>query len=149
MANNTLPHRADPRFDRVREILNSAARHLVGADGVTFVLREGDDCVYMEEEAIGPLWKGRRFPMRDCISGWVMTHGVPVVIPDIYSDPRIPIEAYSPTFVRSMAMVPIGKERPIGAIGAYWATTGHHATESQLETLLALADSAALALRLD
>jgi hypothetical protein len=48
------------------------------------VLRDGDDCVYMEEEAIRPLWKGRRFPMRDCISGWVMTHGQPVVVPDIF-----------------------------------------------------------------
>ena len=136
----------EAQFERVREIVSSAARHLVGADGVTFVLRDGDDCVYMEEEAIGPLWKGKRFPMRDCISGWVMTHGQPVVVPDIFKDPRIPIEAYLPTFVRSLAMVPIGKERPIGAIGAYWATTGHHATDSQLETLVALADSAGLAL---
>jgi hypothetical protein len=35
---------------------------------VTFVLREGDLCYYAEEDAISPLWKGKRFPMAACIS---------------------------------------------------------------------------------
>jgi len=134
------------RLEQVMEVVRSAARQLVGADGVTLVLRDGDDCLYMEEDAISPLWKGRRFPMRLCISGWVMTLASPVVIPDVFLDARIPRDAYAPTFVRSMAMVPIGKERPIGTIGAYWDTPGYEATQGQIETLLALADSAALTL---
>ena len=137
------------RIHRVTEIVRSVARGLVGSDGVTFVLRDGDFCVYLEEDALSPLWKGRRFPMRECISGWVMIHARPVVIPDIFKDERIPIEAYSPTFVRSIAMAPIGRDRPIGAIGAYWAKAGYEPTQSQIDALFMLADSAALALEMD
>jgi hypothetical protein len=45
-----------------------------------------------------------RFPQTTCISGWVMMQGRPAVIEDVYQDPRIPIEAYRPTFVRSLAI---------------------------------------------
>ena len=78
-----------------------------------------------------------------------MLNASPVVIPDAFNDPRIPAAAYSPTFVRSMATIPVGAEHPIGAVGVYWATPGYQATPSQLETLVAIADSAALALGTD
>src|SRR5262245_15340722 len=44
-----------------------AARELTGADGVTIVLRSGNDCYYADEDAIAPLWKGRRFPLEACV----------------------------------------------------------------------------------
>lgn len=94
----------------VTDIVRSAARSLTGADGATFVLRDGDQCFYAEEDAIAPLWKGQRFPMSACISGWVMLNGQPAVIDDIYADPRIPADAYRPTFVKSLAMVPVRRE---------------------------------------
>jgi GAF domain-containing protein len=68
-------------LDAVMQIVRTAARQLTGADGATFVLRDGDLCHYAEEDAIAPLWKGRRFPMAACISGWVMLNRQPVVIP--------------------------------------------------------------------
>lgn len=117
-------------LEAVMAIVRKAARDLTGADGATFVLREEETCYYAEENAISPLFKGQRFPMKICISGWVMRHGKPVVIEDIYQDPRIPTEAYRPTFVKSLAMVPIRVENPIGAIGNYWAT---HRQPSQEE----------------
>src|SRR5258705_12320961 len=104
--------------ERIVEILRDAARDLAGADGVTVVLREGDQCHYVEESAIAPLWKGRRFPLTDCISGWCMLNRQQVAIADLDSDQRIPHDAYRPTFVKSLAMVPIRSHRPIGAIGA-------------------------------
>src|SRR5215467_12485878 len=94
-------------LDTVMKIVRSAARALTHADGATFVLRDGDRCFYADEDAISPLWKGQRFPMSACISGWVMLNREPAVIEDIYADPRIPAEAYRPTFVKSLAMVPI------------------------------------------
>ena len=103
----------------IMAIVRRAARALSGADGATFVLRDGDCCYYADEEAIGPLWKGQRFPLQSCISGWAMIHQQPAVVEDIYSDARIPIDAYEPTFVRSVVMVPIRAMEPIGAIGAY------------------------------
>jgi len=98
----------------VMEIVKHAARSLTGADGATFVLRDGDKCHYADEDAISPLWKGQRFPLSACISGWVMLNHQPALIADIYSDPRIPADAYRPTFVKSLAMVPIRTIDPIG-----------------------------------
>ena len=48
---------------RSSAIVRSAARRLTGADGATFVLRDGTRCFYADEDAISPLWKGQRFPM--------------------------------------------------------------------------------------
>ena len=129
----------------VMDIVRREARDLTAADGVTFVLRDGDQCHYAEENAIGPLWKGRRFPMKTCISGWVMQHREVAVIEDIYADPRIPADAYRPTFVKSLAMVPVRAEDPLGAIGAYWAAN-HRASVAELQVLESLAEACALAL---
>ena len=129
----------------VIRVVRDSARTLVDADGVTFVLREGEYCHYADENAIAPLWKGRRFPSDICISGWVMAHGEPAVIPDVFADSRIPADVYRPTFVRSLEMVPVGRAALAAAIGAYWSAP-HIATEEQLDALQALADAAAVVL---
>ena len=129
----------------VQLIVRHAARNLCGADGATFVLRENGMCYYADEDAIAPLWKGMRFSMEACISGWSMLNRRAAVIPDIYADPRVPAEAYRPTFVKSLAMVPIRSLDPIGAIGVYWATH-HEADAHQVLVLQALADSTAVAM---
>jgi signal transduction histidine kinase/CheY-like chemotaxis protein len=131
--------------DRTIAIVRDAARELVGSDGVTVVLREGDQVFYADESAIGPLWKGRRFPASACISGWAMIHKQSVAIEDIYTDDRVPVDAYRATFVKSLAMVPVRRADPVAAIGAYWAEK-HLATERELTLLQALADSTAIAL---
>jgi signal transduction histidine kinase len=132
-------------LDRVMEIVRTTARELTGADGATFVLRDGDCCYYADENAIAPLWKGQKFPMKICISGWVMMNRQSVVIEDIYQDPRIPADAYRPTFVKSLAMVPIRTESPIGAIGNYWASR-HVPSAEQIELLQALANTTSVAM---
>ncbi|HET7717403.1 MAG TPA: sensor domain-containing diguanylate cyclase [Bauldia sp.] len=129
---------------KVQQIVRTAARELTGADGATFILNENGFCYYADEDAIAPLWKGRRFPQENCISGWVMRHREAAVISDIYADPRIPHEVYRPTFVRSLAMVPIRTNEPIGAIGNYWATQ-HLPGKIDLWLLQALADAASIA----
>ena len=107
--------------------------------GATFVLREGENCFYADEDAIAPLWVGQRFPMTNCISGWAMLNSQTAVVPDIETDPRIPIEVYRPTFVRSLVMAPVGRPRPVAAIGAYWSTA-RTPTAGEIATLEALAD---------
>jgi len=129
----------------VQEIVRTTARRLCGADGATFVLREGDNCFYADEDAISPLWKGQRFPLESCISGWAMRERRAAAIADIYVDDRIPHDAYRPTFVKSLAMVPIRQMEPIGAIGNYWATQ-REPSEEDLALLQALADSTAVAI---
>ncbi len=131
--------------EQVAEIVRRAARALTGADGVTFVLREGELVHYLDEDAIAPLWKGMRFPADACISGWAIRHRRTVVIEDVFEDARIPHHLYRPTFVRSLAMVPVRAEDPVGAIGAYWAVR-HRATSREVGLLEALAGFAAVAL---
>lgn len=127
------------------EVVRKATRNLTGSDGASFVLRDGDFCHYVDEDAIQPLWKGQRFPMKDCVSGWVMTHHKIAEIPDIYLDERVPKDIYEPTFVRGMVIVPIRSDNPLGAIGCYWSTT-HQATPFQTRLLQILANMTAAAL---
>ncbi|WP_083931062.1 hybrid sensor histidine kinase/response regulator [Solimonas variicoloris] len=129
----------------IQETVRRAARELTQADGAAFVLRDGDFCHYADEDAIGPLWKGQRFPMQTCISGWAMLNRRAAVIEDIYLDPRIPHDAYRRTFVKSLAMVPIRTGAPLGAIGIYWAQP-HRADDDEVRLLQALADATALAM---
>lgn len=132
-------------LEEIADIVRHAARDLSQADGATFVLRDSGKCYYMDEDAIAPLWRGLRFPMETCISGWAMLNRQGVVIPDIYADDRIPHDAYRPTFVKSLAISPIRTAEPIGAIGSYWADH-HEATATERRLLQALADSTAVAL---
>jgi len=132
-------------LEQVQHIVRVTARELVGSDGATFVLRDGEQCYYADEDAIEPLWKGSRFPIEACISGWTMLNKQPAVIEDIYLDDRIPHAAYRPTFVKSLAMVPIRSLDPIGAIGNYWADE-HLATPEEIALLQALADATSVAM---
>jgi len=133
-------------LDEVGEIVRVEARGRTGSQGATFVLREGELCFYADEDAIAPLWKGQRFPITACISGWAMLHDESAVVPDISVDSRIPLEAYLPTFVRSLVMVPVGSPAPVAAIGAYWSRH-HEATTTEIAGLEALAEQAASAIR--
>lgn len=132
-------------LNTLQEIVRQAARRLTGCDGATFVLRDGDQCFYADEDAIEPLWKGRRFPLEACISGWSMLNRAQAVIPDIFIDARIPLDAYRPTFVKSLVMVPIRRSDPVGAIGNYWAIP-HEPSHDEVQLLQALADSTSIAL---
>lgn len=132
-------------LDAIVDIVRKAARQLTGCDGATFVLRDGPYCYYVDEDAISPLWKGQRFPLETCISGWAMLNSKSAIIPDIYKDARIPHAAYRPTFVHSLAMVPIRSYSPIGAIGNYWARQ-HECTPQELMLLEALANTTAVAM---
>lgn len=146
LLSNTVQHLSlAKKMEDVTSIVRTVARKLTGADGATFVLRDGDKCFYADEDAVSPLWKGNRFPMQTCISGWVMKNKMSVVVPDIYKDDRIPHDAYRPTFVKSLVMVPIRKMNPLGAIGNYWATA-HEPSVEHVKTLQALADITAVSI---
>ncbi|HEX4293827.1 MAG TPA: GAF domain-containing protein [Rhizomicrobium sp.] len=127
-------------MDGLIEVVRNTARAVCSSDGVAFVLRDGDKCHYVDEDAVGPLWKGRRFPMETCISGWAMRNGRTAAIPDIFADARIPHDTYRRTFVRSLVMVPVGSTNAVAAIGAYWAELRDFAPP-EIATIEALADA--------
>ncbi len=61
-----------PDLQTLMYIVRKAARRSTGAEGVTFVLNEKNHYYYADEDAIAPLWKGQRFPIHSCISGWAL-----------------------------------------------------------------------------
>ena len=136
---------AAENIDEIQQTVCAAARQITDADGATYVLRDGKECHYAEEESDQPLWKGARFPMDSCISGWTMVYRQAVTVSDIVLDDRLKPEMYGPTFAQSMAMVPIRSTAPIGAIGVYWGRP-HTPSRAQLCGLQALADATAVAL---
>jgi GAF domain len=129
----------------IMKILAYVGHTLLGADNVALVLRDGEHCHYVDESASAPLWKGERFPMRACIAGWCMTERQAVSINDIYKDSRIPIDTYRSTSVRSLAMVPLPQDQPIGAIGVHWSVMREPSSE-EMELLQSVANLIALAM---
>lgn len=129
----------------ISRIITHAGHFLARTDGTTFVLKDQDKCYYYDEVAVSPLWKGKRFPMSACISGWAMQNKRPAIIADIYKDQRIPHDAYRPTFVKSLCMVPVRALDPIAAIGSYWKDE-HTPTDDEVNSLQILANLAAVSL---
>lgn len=129
-------------IENLQQIVTTSARRLTGADGATIIFRDHNQCYYADEEAISPLWKGKRFPMESCISGWVMLNNKKAVIADIYADSRIPQDAYRPTFVKSLVMVPVNTREPVGAIGIYWKEVCNPSAQ-EVNLLESLADATA------
>ncbi|MCR6629035.1 MAG: GAF domain-containing sensor histidine kinase [Magnetospirillum sp.] len=123
-----------------------AVRHLTGADGATFVMKEGECCYYADEDSASPLWKGQRFPAADCISGRAMDEHATQIISDIRTEKRLRRSAYTPTFVRSMVVAPVRTAAPVAAIGAYWAQPKQFC-RAEIATVETIAHAAALALQ--
>ncbi|MDE3130834.1 MAG: HD domain-containing protein [Acidobacteriota bacterium] len=132
-------------MEEIEQIVPRAARRLTGADGATLALREGDRCLHVAEAAISPLWKGQSFPIDACADGWAIRNRQPIAITEVGADERAAGDHFGPTFVRSLAIVPIRPLEPLGTIGSYWAKP-HEASERELRLLQALSDSTAVAL---
>ena len=124
--------------------LRGSARSIARADGIAVVRRQGDRVAYVAEDAASPLWTGQSFPIEACISGIAMTENRPILIPDIFADPRVPHAAYAETFVHSMAMFPIGLGEPQMSMGAYWNAPGEIDPEA-VTLLSSLARAASMA----
>jgi signal transduction histidine kinase len=127
--------------DAVQAVALRAARALTAADGADFILRDGDQAFHAEEDSIAPLFKGRRFSFGASIGGWTIANRRHAVVADVNADARVAPELFRQTFVKALAVVPIGAEAPLGAIGVYWASP-HLASPDEIEALHAIADTA-------
>jgi len=132
-------------LDEIVSSVKVAARKLTNADGATFILREGDKCYFIDEDALYPLWKGLRFPLEERIGGWAILNKEMVIAEDIYKDERINSDVYKHTFVNSLAMFPIRMENPVGVIGIYWSKN-YRPTEDEIIIVKTLADATSIAM---
>ncbi|HTF02898.1 MAG TPA: GAF domain-containing protein, partial [Bacteroidia bacterium] len=132
-------------MERVMHIAQTTALGLTRAQAAAFIVRENDSCFYADEQTDTPLWKGQRFPLGHCVGGWAMINNTAVAIGDVYKDERISSDVYHSTFVKSLAIVPIRMENPVGAVGVYW-DQAHSATEDEMRLLRLLADGVAIAI---
>jgi L-methionine (R)-S-oxide reductase len=53
----------------LQQIMRDEIRLLIAVDGVALILRNGAFCYYTAEDAIKPLWLGRKFLITTCING--------------------------------------------------------------------------------
>jgi two-component system CheB/CheR fusion protein len=95
-------------FEQMTGVVCRAVRELTGADGATLVLREGDRCAMPRKT--GSLRCGRAAISRltSAFSGWAMQHQEVAIVEDVHADPRLQHALYGPTFVNSLAMIPVG-----------------------------------------
>jgi len=123
----------------------TSARRLTGADGAGVILCEGKECHHCAEDAVTPAFKGRRIPMERCISGIAMAQRHSLVIRNTLHDPRIHQPDYASSFVRALAVTPMGRTHSAGAINVYWARP-HRIKRRELVLLETLAEATAIAL---
>ena len=114
--------------------------------GVTFVLVDGDQCFYPDDDPTAPVWAGQRMPIAENLCGWAILTSQPAVINNLELDERVPAQIERPGSVRSLVMVPVlGLRGPLGAVGAYWITT-QQAGRADLNWLRRLAQAAGSAI---
>lgn len=46
------------KSDEIAGIIQTSTRQLIGCDSVALIINDNGLCHYVEEDAIGPLWKG-------------------------------------------------------------------------------------------
>lgn len=130
-----------PGPDAAIRILAHNARGIAGSEGITIVRMDGDQVHYVGENAMTPMWKGRSFLAKRCVTGLAILTGQILQIPDIRADPRVPLDLYAALYVASLAVFPIGQ---VAAIGVYWDRVGP-IDPLAVELMTELAAAAALA----
>jgi hypothetical protein len=125
------------------ENVTRTARYLLHADGVTFVMREGDHCYCTEEDAITPLWKGKRFPLQTCISGRCIEKHQQVIARD--TNRRALHNVCGQKFIRSLAAIPIQYSQPSSCITSYWFAS-RKVTRREIYLMKVVANSASISM---
>lgn len=125
-----------------------AARALTGADGAAFIMREEGQFHHCAEDTIAPVLRGSRQPAGTSPVGLVVKERRTVVIRDVRSPGdnghRGCVAAYGSTYVRGLALAPIRRDDPCGALALYWARP-HRAVDHEQLLLETLADASAIA----
>jgi len=132
-------------LEDVAQLVPNTARSLLKADGAALILRQSNDCIYVEEDAVRPFWKGRCIALTECAAGWTILHKQNLVVPDLGRDDRPLLKAYRRTPIAGTVIVPVHASDPVGAIEVYWLRP-YQAASQQISTLQTLAHATASAI---
>lgn len=128
--------------DAIAESLSRAVGVLLGAQGSSFALREGDEVRHAGRD--GVTGAGRRLAMAACLSGRALLEGE-VAIADVDEAPRVAARELRDARARSAFFAPVRAEPFAAVIGVHWAER-HPTTERERALIRKLAAAAAVAL---
>jgi len=141
---DALTHARD--IGTIATLISDFARKIAESDGATFVLREDGGMGHcVAESAETPQWTGKRFPLETALTGRVILSGEPLTIADTNNHPWVKPGTFDPAILTSLAVVPIRRTKPIGAICLYWRGHEHVPAPEELAILQALADLTSIA----
>jgi signal transduction histidine kinase len=133
---------AGTTLDEIAALACRVVRELAGADGAVFVVRDETCAVYVEEDAVAPLCKGRRFAIGASLAGRALAQRTTLALADLRADDTLAAEPYAS--VQGIAFAPVHAEDSQAALGAYWRAAAP--SRRAIALLEALGSFAALAL---
>jgi diguanylate cyclase (GGDEF)-like protein/PAS domain S-box-containing protein len=122
--------------EAVMQLVLARSQELTGADGAMVSLVEGDELLTRAASGISADLVGRRRPLRETVARHAIDHGVPLLIGDCETDPRINRELQKLTGDKSLICVPLfqGGGRVIGALNVM-SSSETRLTERNRETM--------------
>jgi signal transduction histidine kinase len=141
------------RIDSLLEQIVEAAATLSETSAASILLVDSSTGVLRFEAALdstGFSLDSIEVPLDHSIAGWVVTHGEPLVIEDVTSDPRFfrQVDEASDFQTRNLVAVPMrARDKTIGCLEALNKTEGREFTEEDVLILQTLAAQATVAIQ--
>ena len=122
--------------ENVMRVVLTRSQELTGADGAMVSLVDGDELLIRAASGITAPLAGRRYQLRESVARHAIDHGVPLLIEDCETDPRINRELQRLAGDKSLICVPLfqGGGRVIGALNVM-SSSETRLTERNRETM--------------
>ena len=121
--------------EAVMQLVLDRSQALTGADGAMVSLVDGDELLTRAGSGISAGLVGRRRPLRETVARFAIEGGVPLLIEDCETDPRINRELQRITGDKSLICVPLFQgEQVIGALNVLSASEAR-LTERDRQTM--------------
>ena len=95
------------------------ARRLTGADGATLIWQTDGGCWCLDDDTESPRQERRARP-GDAVAAWLTRARMPAIIADIANDAISLRDSCLLPSARSLVIVPIRTQEPIGTLVAWW-----------------------------
>jgi GAF domain-containing protein len=115
----------------------AGARRLTGADGVTLIWQSDNHCWCLDDDTTSTP-HARRTRRADAVAAWLTRARMPAIVSDITNDAVSLRDSCLPPSARSLVIVPVRAEEPVGTLVAWWRNARTlPATHVQMLELLA------------